>query len=259
MGTKNQSMAAKRQKRKSAKRKSVPAERQHQRFAEMMQPTKAPTDAALQQELATKGIMAVADKYRGLLTDPDRGEKGPTNLEVTQGILKIIEMLAPIHSAVEIAVQLKEEGTILLSEDNMKAIDIFDEFLVKIAEDITAIRVLMEENQTFEDFAEIYVHCFDNVSEVMQFHARAVFDDLLKPNQEAIEVYAKEHIEPGETDMNYAFRMHDQRMEKVQPLYRTMEIPVMADTSADGIPQEFIPADELSDDELENDEPKDIN
>ena len=252
-------MAAKRNQRKKTKRKNVPADRQHQRYAELIRPQAVPTDVELQKELATKGIMAVADKYRGLLTDPDRGEKGPTNIEVTQGILRIVEMLAPIHSAVELAIVLKEEGTILLTEDALAAIDVFDEFLVKIAEDMTAIRILMEEGQTFEDFAEIYVHCFDNVSEVMQFHATKVFNDVLKPNQKEIEVYAAEHMEPGESDMDFAFRMHDQRMAKVQEKYRTVSIPVIPELSADGIPQEFIPADELSDEELQHDEPKPVN
>lgn len=258
MGTKNQSMAAKRTQRKKNKRKSVTPDQKNQRLQDQRKYA-VPTDAKLQQELATKGIMAVADKYRDLLSDPDRGEKGPSNLEVTQGILRIVEMLAPVHSAIEIAATLQEEGNVVLSEDDQAGVDTFDEFLVKIAEDMTAIRILMEEGQSFEDFAEIYVHCFDNVSEVMQFHATKVFEGVLKPNQQAIEQYAAEHMEPGESDMDFAFRMHDQRMARVQDKYRTQAIPVLPEVNADGIPQEFIPADDVSDEELQHDEPKDIN
>lgn len=252
-------MAARRTQRKKAKRKAVSPDQKNQRLQNQRK-YGVPTDAKLQQELATNGIMAVAEKYRGLLSDPDRGDKGPSNIEVTQGILKIVEMLAPVHSAIEIAVTLNEEGSVLLSEEDQAAIGVFDEFLVKIAEDMTAIRILMEEGQTFEDFAEIYVHCFDNVSEVMQFHATKVFDGVLKPNQQAIEVYAAEHMEPNESDMDFAFRMHDQRMGKVQDKYRTMNIPVIPEVNEEGIPQEFIPADELCEAEQEQyEEPKPVN
>jgi len=255
MGTKNQAMAAKRQqrakKRKGGKKTEV----------------RRVSNSKLQFELASKGIMATVGKYKDLLVDKKQGKKLPDNLEVTKQILGIVEMFAPIHSAVEVAEILKNEGKIEFTPAIQELVDNFDRLIVQIAEDMTAIRILMDEGQTMDDFVEIYVHLFDNVTECMHFHARPVFEELLKPNQAMIEEYTKEHKEPGTTDMNYAFELHDQRIARIQHLYRTIaqvEVPESPADEEDDLPAEFIEAGDISMAELTpmGDEPrviKDIN
>ena len=235
MGTKNQAMAAKRQqrakKRKSGKKTEV----------------RRITNAKLQFELADKGLLATVGKYKDRLIDKQQGKKLPDNLEVTKQILGIVELFAPIHSAVEVAEILKNEGKIEFTPALQELVDNFDRLIVHIAEDMTAIRILMDEDQTMDDFVEIYVHLFDNVTECMHFHARPVFDELLKPNQAAIEEYTKEHKEPGTTDMNYAFELHDQRIARVQHLYRTIaQVEVPEQGEDDDTPAEFIEAGDIS-------------
>lgn len=253
MGTKNQAMAAKKQQRAKSRKGKKPAS------------VRKLSDSKLQYELATKGIFATAGKYKDLIKDKERGDDLPGNEEVSMQILKLIETFAPIHSAVEVAEILGDEGKIEFTPELIEQVNTLDNFIVKIAEDMTAIRILIEEGQSMTDFVEIYVHLFDNVTETMHFHARAVFDNLLKPNQAIIEEYTKEHKEPGQTDMDYAFEMHDKRIQKVQHLYRTIaQVPVPADFEEEGVdlPQEFIPSGELCDEELDRIEDpaiKDIN
>jgi len=250
MGTKNQAMAAKKQQRaknrKSGKKVTV----------------RKLSDRKLQFELASKGIFATADKYKDLLKNKERGDKLPDNKEVSMQLLKLIETFAPVHSAVELAELLSKEGKITWSDEITAMVNTLDEYIVKIAEDMAAIRILIEDDQTMEDFVEIYVHMYDNVTEAMHFHVRPVFETLLKPNQALIEEYTKEHKEPGQTDMDYAFELHDQRIGRVQHLYRTIaqvEVP----EAAEELPQEFIPAGEFADVEIDQigNEPvvKDIN
>lgn len=229
-------MAAKRQqKAKNRKRKKT------------VEVSRKLTDARLQQEVAKNGIRATADKYRNLIKTAETEAKGPSNAEVTQSILKFVEILAPVHSAVEVTDILAKEGNILLTPEDHKAINTLDEFLVKVAEDMTAVRILMEENQTFTDFSEIYVHMLDNVAEIMQVHAPVVFGKVLQPNQTVIDEYTKEHKEPNEQAIQFAFRMHDQRMSRVQDLYRTITpvaVPEVEEPEEELL-QEFIPADEV--------------
>lgn len=250
MGTKNQAMAAKKQQRaknrKSGKKVTV----------------RKLSDRKLQFELASKGIFATADKYKDLLKNKERGDKLPDNKEVSMQLLKLIETFAPVHSAVELAELLNKEGKITWSDEITAMVNTLDEYIVKIAEDMAAIRILIEDDQTMEDFVEIYVHMYDNVTEAMHFHVRPVFETLLKPNQALIEEYTKEHKEPGQTDMDYAFELHDQRIGRVQHLYRTIaqvEVP----EATEELPQEFIPAGEFADVEIDQigNEPvvKDIN
>lgn len=210
------------------------------------------SDQKLQQELATNGIFATAGKYKDLVSNKARGEKLPDNTEVSAQILKLIETFAPIHSAVEVAELLGKENKIKWSVDIFAQVNTLDEFIVKIAEDLTAIRILMEEGQTMEDFVEIYVHMFDNVTEAMHFHVRTVFDNLLKPNQALIEEYTREHKEPTQTDLDYAFEMHDQRIQRVQDLYRTITpVEVPTAEAVEELPQEFIPNGDYSMAELD--------
>lgn len=262
MGTKNQSMATKRANRKKVKRGSKPA-----KVVKVLPRKNGPTEAQLEYELATKGIVATAQKYRGLVKNKDRNAEPPKNVEIVKGMLDAINLLAPIHSSIEIADVLAAEGKFSFTAEELAKINNFDEYLVKIAEDMLALRLLMEEGQTFEDFGEIYIHYMDNVIEMVKFHAPETYGEVLKQHGQLITEYAREHKEPNETDMEFAMRMHDQRLAKVQHLYRTItpvEIPeeAVAEAAAE-VPQEFIPAGELADVEIDQigNEPavKDVN
>ena len=246
MSSKKQSIAAKRQQRQAKKRNN--------KSATVTKRLGKPTQKQLQRELALNGIVATANKYRNLITNKNSNEEVPDNKEVAMGILKIIEMLAPVHSAIEIANILQEEGNITLTDEDVQAMAEFDEPLVKITEDIMAIQTLMEEGQGFEDFAEIYISCFDNVAEIMHFRSDPILEQILKPNQGLIENYVKEHKEPGESEMTFAFRMHDERMKRVADLYKTVSAPLDIpefNEQGEEVPQEFIPADDVCDEDFD--------
>jgi hypothetical protein len=248
MGTKNQSMAAKRDKRKKAKRVKKPGAGSVARFDRKYD---VPSQEQLIDEVAANGVLATAEKYRELARNPGRGDAGPDNKEIVTGMLDAIHLIAPIHSAVEIADILASEGKFELTVEDRKRMEGYDEALVKIAEDMMVMRVLMEEGQKFEDFPDIYVHYMDNMVEMIKTTAPDVYNETLKQHGALINEYAREHMEPGEKDLDFAMRMHDQRLNKVQHLYRTMTQIDAPEDAADETEQEFIPAGEDAPSDLE--------
>lgn len=247
MATKQTSMRAKKQQKAKTRQKDVlrkknPATQQAK-----------PTDSQLKYEISKRGLVATAKKYRKALDKGDTNN-GPSHNDISQGFITFIDIMTPIHSAMEIADILVKEGKITFSEEERAQINAFDEQIVKANEDINAIGELMKEGLEFHDFADLFVHYAELSANMATDTAPLLFRKVLKPYGEMISEYAREHKITGEVDMAYAMRMHEQRMQTIYPLYRT----VLDDTPLDspeegpdaGIPQEFIPAGEFSDAEL---------
>lgn len=251
MSTKQQSMKARKQQR--AKNKSGKGTK--------AKINKTPvSDQKIASEIAKHGIQATAEKYKDRIKHTP-GD-GPTPETISEGFIKFIDVIAPIHSTVEIAEQLVNEGKIKITPEQQILINKFDEDVVHSCEDIAAINMFLKEGCKFEDFSALYIHFVDLSASMMEGSAKEIYHDYIKEHRDIISVYAKEHKVPNETDISYALRVHDQRMTRILPLYRTikkMEDLIPEPDTLEEL-EEFIPEGEVSTTELENDFPiKDVN
>lgn len=262
MGTKNQAMAAKRIQRKAAK-KSGGKKVNHQQAA-------AKFDKKLESELFNNGALATLHKYRKQVKNTDGGGgEAPTNKQVIETLVKGLNLVIPVHAVIEVASRLNKEGTILFSEDDILNITAFDKAVVRIAEDVNAIQTLIEEGLGFVEFADVYINFMETMIEVTRDSANAVFNNTIKPHQEAIEEYYKEHGEPGLDQMQMSMVFHDQRMAVVAPMYATVSVDLTAGLELepgtcvgglDAMAGELLPADQEDLIEILNaDKAKDIN
>lgn len=250
MANKQTSMRAKKQQKAKTRQKEVLRKKNP-----ATQKVK-PTDAQLKYEISKRGLVATAKKYRRALDKGDTSN-GPSHNDISQGFITFIDIMTPIHSALEIADILVKEGKITFSDEERAQINAFDEQIVKANEDINAIGEFMKEGLEFHDFADLFVHYAELSANMATDTAPLLFRQILKPYGVMISEYAREHKITGEVDMAYAMRMHEQRMKTIYPLYRTilddspLDVPEEGDDG--GIPPEFIPAGEISDAELVGD------
>lgn len=246
MATKQSSMKAKKQQKHKSRQKEVARKKNPN--------TSKPTEAQLRYEITKRGLVATAKKYRKVLDQGDTN-KGPNNNEISQGFISFIDIMTPIHSAVEIGEILTKEGKISFNEEEQAAIKEFDEQIVKINEDINALGEFMREGLTFEHFSDLYVHYAELSAHMATDTGPNLYRKVLKKHGVLISEYAREHKLTGEVDMAYAMRLHEQRMKVIYPLYRTIvdDTPLEVEEGPDdGIPAEFIPADEVSEAELDH-------
>lgn len=203
--------------------------------------TSKPTEAQLRYEINKRGLVATAEKYRKVL-DTGNLESGPSNEVICQGFVTFIDIMAPIHATVEIAELLVKEGKITFTEDEWAQIRKFDEEVVKVCEDVTAITDFMEEGLSFQDFADLYVHYAELSAHMASDSATKLYKKVLRPHGQLITNYAQEHKLTGEVDMAFAMRIHEQRMKTIVPLYRTqVAVPELEVPAVGG---EFIPAED---------------
>jgi len=261
MGTKNQAMAAKRIQRKAGK-KSAGKKKTPQQLA-------AKFDKKLETELFNNGALATLHKYHKQVKNTGSTAEAPTNKQVIETLVKGLDLVIPVHAVIEVADRLNKEGTIVFTESDTLAITAFDKAVVKIAEDVNAIQILIEEGLGFEQFADVYISFMETMIEVTRDSASTVFNGTIKPHQDLIENYYKEHGEPGLNQMQLSMVFHDQRMQTVAPLYATLspdltegldlesEPDLVEPATVDG---ELITAGEDDLDELLNaDKAKDVN
>lgn len=247
MATKQASMRNKKQQKAKARQKDLRSKANPN--------TNKPTEAQLAYSIKRDGLIATAKKYRKVLDKGDLSQ-GPDNNTISQGFITFIDIMAPIHSTVEMLSILVKEGKVTLTPEDQIKIDKFDKQVVNACEDITAIGILMEEGLTFPDFSHLYVHYAELSAEMASSTARDVYNGVVKQHGVLISEYAREHKVTGEVDMAFAMRMHERRMKTIYPLYRTIVEDTPLDPEVgedDGIPAEFIPADAVCEAELVND------
>lgn len=256
MGTKNQAMAAKRLQRKAAKKSSGKKLTPQQAAAKF--------DKKLETELFNNGALATLHKYRKQVKNPD-GQSGeaPTNKQVIETLIKGLNLVIPVHAVVEVADRLQKEGKFVFTAEDVLKITAFDKAVVKIAEDVSAIQTLIEEGMGFVEYADVYISFMETMIEVTRDTASSVFNDVVKPHQEIIEEYYKEHAEPGLNQMQASMVFHDQRMATVAPMYATLAVDLTEGLNLPGDDAqmgELLPADETDIDEMLNaDKAKDLN
>lgn len=243
MANKQQSMQARKAQRQKAKAKG----RADKAKGAQRPATAQPTGSQLQYQIATKGIIATARRYRKAKRAKDaHNGKAPTNLEILQSQSQAIEMMCPVHAGIEVATILVAEGKLQLEQADYDAIAKFDEAIVKIAEDIQALQILIEAEQTFEDFWELHVEYIDKLADMFQFRIPEMME-VMRPRSPVINQYVQEHTLPEENEMRFSMRIHHERLQRVAPKYRTIAQPeVPEDLAEEAAEGEFIEAGEVS-------------
>lgn len=239
MANKQQSMQARKAQRQKAKAKG-----RADKAKGIQRPSKnAPTGAQLQYQIATKGIISTARRYRNAKRPQDAHKgKVPSNVEILQSQSQAIEMMCPVHAGIEVATILVGEGKLELSQADYDCIGRFDEAIVKIAEDIHALQILIENGQTFDDFWELHVDYTNKLAEMFQFRIPEMMD-VMRPRSPLINQYVQEHTLPEENEMQFSMRIHHERLQRIESKYRTIAQPeVPEDLVAEAEEGEFIEA-----------------
>lgn len=263
MSTKQQKLQARRATK--AKARSTVKKAQHQKDRQA-----AAKAASLKKEsqigysIATKGVIETAQALR----KTKAGKKGAkeatkeikdmTNVEVLVGINEAIPVLAGVHGAIEVVGELALENKIDLLPHHVDMIEIFDRNVVQITEDINAIYELIEKGLTPDQYLEVFIHYIDTLANVYEFGIPEMLREVLKPQEQLINQYVREHKEPEESDVGYGMRAHEARMKRVAPLYRTPSIAADM-TDPIHVPGEAVVGDLLDEDDFDGALAKPVN
>jgi len=174
-------------------------------------------------EVATKGIAEVAEDLRKQGAASKHAKK-LTNLNVIQGMHKMIPVFAVTHGSLEIVSDLVLEKRFTLDAEQIDLIENFDRNVVRIVENINAIYDLIDAGKKPFDYIEIYTDYPNTMAELSTIQIPDMHSLLLKPNQAAVDQYVKEHRLEGESQEGLSVRLHEKRMETVGPKYRTQEL-----------------------------------
>lgn len=266
MATKNTSLRqakqAKRQKR--AKEKQVTARKETARdkkligrreMAKLMDDSHGHEGIAIQ---ANKVLKKLRKDYRaGKISRAEFDEKTDfkpeetiTNKDVMQNIAEVIPAAVRVHSGVEILEILAGEKRFELSDEEVALIKQFDQQITALVEDINAVTVFVEDEKSPSDYMEVFMHYTELVARIFEVTIPGIML-LLNAHDAVIDQYANEHRDANLPVYNYMLRLHEERMTRVAPLYRTTQT-VVAEPMHAYTPANPMPSDPVIDDDVED-------
>jgi len=228
MSTKQAQKKAKRAVASKQKRKAANVQRNQDQFhlgrREMARIAVSPegieaSEARLRYDIATKGVIQTA---LDLKKDIDGAKSKLNNIEVLKGINDMIPILGNIHGVVEVTSKLVDMKKTVLTEEEQAQIDIFDKQIVSVAEDVHAMFEFINKEQEVDEYISLFVHYTDTLAEIMQFNIPDLMAIVLRPREELINEYVREHKHEGENNYEFGMRLHGERITRVQVLYRTV-------------------------------------
>lgn len=228
MSTKQAQKKAKRAAVSKQKRKAANIDRNSSQFhlgrREMAKLAASPSgqaaaEARLRYDIATKGVIQTA---LDLKKDLKEATEKLNNIEVLKGINDMIPILGNIHGVIEVTSKLVDMKKAELTEEQQALVVAFDKQIVSVAEDVHAIFEFINNEQEVEDYISLFVHYTDTLAEIMQFDIPALMEGVLRPLETLINEYVREHMHEGENNYAFGMRLHAERMNRVQVLYRTV-------------------------------------
>ena len=228
MSTKQAQKKAKRAVASKQKKKQANVERNSIQFnlgrREMARIAASPegkeaAESRLRYDIATKGVIQTA---LDLKKDIDGTKSKLNNIEVLKGINEMIPILGNIHGVVEVVGKLVDMKKTTLTEEEQTQIDIFDKQIVSVAEDVHAMFEFINKEQEVDEYISLFVHYTDTLAEIMQFNIPDLMAIVLRPREEMINEYVREHKHEGENNYDFGMRLHGERITRVQVLYRTV-------------------------------------
>lgn len=266
MATKNTSLRqAKHAKRnKRAKQKQVTARKEEARgkqligrreMAKLMDSVQSNDDIIVQ---AKDTLKKLRKKYRdGKISRDEFEEKTAfqpeeviTNKDVMQNISQVIPAAVRVHAGVEVLEILAGEKRFELSDDDLVLIKLLDQQLTSLVEDINAVTIFVEDEKVPSDYMEVFMHYTELVARIFEVTVPGVML-LLNAHDAAIDQYAHEHRDTNLPVYNYMLRLHEERMTRVAPMYRTTET-VIAEPVHEYTPANPMPSDPVIDDDIED-------
>lgn len=188
---------------------------------------KEAAEARLRYDIATKGVVQTA---LDLKKDPKAAADKLNNIEVLKGINDMIPILGNIHGVIEVTSKLVDMKKTTLNEEEQALVDSFDRKIVAVAEDVHAMFEFINDGKEVDDYIDLFIHYTNTLAEIVQFEIPAVMDGVLRPREEVINEYVREHKHEVENNYEFGMRLHGERIARVQVLYRT--IPVAAEAPA---------------------------
>jgi len=252
MSTKQAEKKAKRNQASKQKKKRANVDRNTTQFhlgrREMARIAKTPegiqaAEAKLRYDIATKGVMQTALDLR---KDFDKAKEALNNIEVLKGINEMIPILGNIHGVIEVVSKLVDMKKTTLTAEEQLLINLFDQKIVSIAEDVHAIFEFINKGQEVDDYISLFVHYTDTLAEVMEFDIPSVMEGVLRPREEIINEYVREHKGQDEDNYTFGMRLHGERMAIVAATYRTVS-PSAAPAASKPLEGTVLPEDAYED------------
>lgn len=191
---------------------------------------KARTKAIRKERNIRKNNFSKNDAYYNPMDEFDF-DKGVDTGKLLKAISETITVVGPVHAAIEISETLIKEGTIEpFSEEEYKVIDKFDEAVVKFSEDVRAVNEFVEMEKETEQYIEILFNLSTTVEEMTDNLLPQLMEDdkPLGRNKALLDDYVAEHKAEGEGYLDFAFRVHNNRIIRIFDKYKTI-IPTEAD------------------------------
>jgi len=233
MSGKNQKAVQRKQakaKARDAARKSKEHQAEQTKFAAQRK-ARAQADQQLSLEIATKGILAVA---QDLATQRKGGKKSGrkfTNVGILKMITETIPVFAHFHGLIEVADRLHTEKKITLTTEQLLEFAGYDRAVVGITEDINAMYDFIEVGKKPDDYMEIFTHYIDLMAEVMQLQIPSIYGGTMNGIKPLVDAFVKEHTPEDVTMVQFSYGLHEIRMNRVADQYRTGQT-VHADMTA---------------------------
>lgn len=223
MSSKNTKLAQRKQAKavKRTKVKQVAALKNKQ--ANQVNKLKA-SQSGLNRELVAKGVVALSEQLAKAKKSSGAEDLELTNKDVMKGIMDLVNITGPLHGAVEVLDRLSKEGRFEFTEDEVVQIEVFDKAVVKLTEDINAIVTLIEvAKQEPTDYIDLLIDHVNSSSVLVEEILPGINDGLFEQDERKalIDQYVAEHKTAEQNNFEVGLQFHNERMERVYPIYRT--------------------------------------
>lgn len=179
----------------------------------------------LSRELVAKGVVALSSQLAEAKRDFKTKDLELTNTEVMKGIMDLINITGPLHGAIEVLDRLSQEGRFEFTDDEVAKITVFDKAAVKLTEDINAIVTLIEVGkQEPSDYIDLLIDHVNSSAVLAEEILPEIMDGMFgsKERKELVDEYVKEHKGDEQDNFEAGLRFHNERMERIYPLYKTV-------------------------------------
>lgn len=179
----------------------------------------------LSRELVAKGVVELSSQLAEAKRDFKTKDLELTNTEVMKGIMDLVNVTGPLHGGIEVLDRLSQEGRFEFTDDEVAKITVFDKAVVKLTEDINAIVTLIEVGkQEPSDYIDLLIDHVNSSAVLAEEILPEVMDDVFgsKERKDLVDEYVKEHKGDEQDNFEAGLRFHNERMERIFPLYKTV-------------------------------------
>lgn len=216
--------SAKRKQAKIQKRKQAIKAKKHQTNQIKIKQASLLKQRNMQRDLAKHGVVELAEKLSNFKNSTSNEKLELSNKDVMQGMMDLVNMVGPLHGAVQVLHTLVDENEVTLTDEDKEIVVEFDKATVKLTEDVDAVVTLIQEaNKEPEDYLDLLIDHVNSSAVLVEETLPRVNEQLFGSSETKLKIdqYVTEHILDNEDNIGFGLRMHNQRMSQVYNKYKT--------------------------------------